>query len=372
LVVGHHPHVVRGFRRLDGVLVAESLGNVVFDSERHETMQSYLFAADLADGLAQHAQNAPLSLDDWFPRPMVGSAASRLLRQVGAQSAPHGVSVIAGPFGAALSWDEPVATSEREVSIDVVVGEDRMAIVDLRSVLADGESVTHVGMNVELATVDVGRDLLYYGGFEDIDVDEDVGETTAWTYGSASEPCHCDVLAGAQSLCSFRDDSNLDEAVVLLRRRVRVEGFATDRPVTDVGLVVWSSAINGGDTNVVARFSGVRGSDETEDQVVVSFDRGDRDWSMAYAPLDLLAAQLELDDPARAMRLSLRSAPPRRGDGVVRFDQIGLVSWGEGDLRVDGDGQNLGWPNTVDFFRVSAAPGTHTLTLVMEQASTVP
>ena len=42
---------------------------------------------------------------------------------------------------------------------------------------------------------------------------------------------------------------------------------------------------------------------QTEDQVVVSFDRGDRDWTMAYAPLDLLAAQLELDSPARAMRV---------------------------------------------------------------------
>ncbi len=371
LVVGHHPHVVRGFRRLDGVLVAESLGNVVFDSERHETMQSYLLATDLVDGQVQHAQIAPLYIEDWFPRPMVGSAASRLIRQVGAVSSPHGVSVTAGPFGAALGWDADVATTEREVSVDVVVGEDRVAVVDLRSVLANGESLAHVRTDVELATVDVGRDLLYYGGFEDIDVDEDVGETTAWTYGTASEPCHCDVLAGAQSLCSFRDDSNLDEAVVTLRRRVRVEGFATDRPVTDVGLVVWSSAINGGETNVVARFSGVRGSDETEDLVAVSFDRGDRDWSMAYASLDLLAAQLELEDPARAMRLLLRSAPPRRGDGVVRFDQVGLVSWGEQDLRIDGGGQTFGWPNSVDFLRVSAAPGTHTLTLSVAQAGPI-
>ncbi len=370
LVVGHHPHVVRGFRHLEGVLVAESLGNVVFDSERHETMQSYLLVTDLADGRVQHAQIAPLYIEDWFPRPMVGSAASRLMRQVGAASAPHGVSVIEGPFGAILGWDSEVFTREREVSIDVVVGEDRVAVVDLRAVLEDGESVTLVRTDVELAAVDVGRDLLYYGGFEDIDVDEDVGETTAWTYGSASDPCHCDVLAGAQSICSFRDDSNLDEAVVTLRRRVRVEGFATDRPVTDVGLVVWSSATNGGETNVVARFSGVRGSDETEDQVVVSFDRGDRDWTMAYAPLDVLAAQLELDAPARAVRVLLRSSPPRRGDGVVRFDEIALVSWGEQDLRIDGVGQTLAWPNTVDFLRVSAAPGTHTLTLSVERAST--
>lgn len=30
---------------------------------------------------------------------------------------------------------------------------------------------------------------------------------------------------------------------------------------------------------------------------------------------------------ARAMRLLLWSAPPRRGDGVVQFDNVGLVGW---------------------------------------------
>ncbi|MFT6144572.1 MAG: hypothetical protein ACJAZO_002546 [Myxococcota bacterium] len=47
---------------------------------------------------------------------------------------------------------------------------------------------------------------------------------------------------------------------------------------------------------------------------------------MAHIFLDLLATQLALDDAARAMRIFLRSAPPRRGDGVVRFDQVGLIT----------------------------------------------
>jgi hypothetical protein len=82
-------------------------------------------------------------------------------------------------------------------------------------------------------------------------VDEDVGETTSWPHGSTSEPCHFDVLEDAQSLCSFCDDHNLEDAVTTLWRRVRAEAFATDRRI----LALWYGLVppQGGEANVVVR-----------------------------------------------------------------------------------------------------------------------
>lgn len=368
LLIGHHPHVVQGFRELDGALIVESLGNLVFDSERHETMQSVLLTAQLDGTELLGADVVPLYIEDYAPRPMVGEAASRLLRQMGGPSLDNGVAVVPVAGGARLEWgDEAPEPTLRELVVPLTVDASRQAVLDLRPWLRNNESLHSVQLGADLATADLGEDLLYYGDFEDLDVDGDIGEVTAWSFGEASEPCHCDVHRGAQAMCSTRSAYNHDEALVLQRRRVRVHGHAGDNPQRDLGVLVWSSAEQAGPARVDIRLSPATGSEETEDQTLIELPEGDRPWAPHYADLDLADRVLPSGDLPGAVRLFLRSEPPRRGDAVVRWDSAAIVSWEESDLRIDGEGLDLRTPNAVDFLRIDAPPGSYDVQLVLSR-----
>lgn len=75
LVVGHHPHLLQGFRLAEGRLVAFSLGNFLFpDSGRPLTRQSGILLVEAAPGRIISARLLPVVLSGAIPRPAPGGA----------------------------------------------------------------------------------------------------------------------------------------------------------------------------------------------------------------------------------------------------------------------------------------------------------
>lgn len=74
LVVGHHPHVLQGFRLAEGRLVAFSLGNFLFpDSGKPLTRQSGILLVEGAPGRISSARLIPVALTGVTPRPVPGA-----------------------------------------------------------------------------------------------------------------------------------------------------------------------------------------------------------------------------------------------------------------------------------------------------------
>lgn len=94
-IIGHHPHVLQGFRVVEetGQLVAWSLGNFIFRSHRGETRMSALLLVDVAeDGRIVGARVEPLFIDDVRPRP-AGDRAAQVLGRLRRLSAPFATHI---------------------------------------------------------------------------------------------------------------------------------------------------------------------------------------------------------------------------------------------------------------------------------------
>lgn len=66
LIVGHHPHVLQGFERYKGALIAYSLGNFLFDSWQQETRESVILSCEIStDGVIKH-EVLPVFISDDF------------------------------------------------------------------------------------------------------------------------------------------------------------------------------------------------------------------------------------------------------------------------------------------------------------------
>lgn len=93
-VIGHHPHVLQGFRyERDTALVAWSLGNFVFRSFRDETRMTAVLFVDIdGEGRIVGARVEPMYIDEVRPRP-ARERADAVLTRIRALSAPFDTSV---------------------------------------------------------------------------------------------------------------------------------------------------------------------------------------------------------------------------------------------------------------------------------------
>jgi poly-gamma-glutamate synthesis protein (capsule biosynthesis protein) len=83
LVLGHHPHVLQGYLRRDGALVAFSLGNFVFARfDRQAANDSAILDVTLSvDGVASLSWR-PVVIVRGLPRPATGEDAERILARL--------------------------------------------------------------------------------------------------------------------------------------------------------------------------------------------------------------------------------------------------------------------------------------------------
>ncbi len=369
LIIGHHPHFVQGFDVDSGVLVAHSLGNFIFDQDRMETMLGLVLQLDLSGPLWRPATGTPIYLEDYRPRPLVGDLAEWILRRVAWSSANYGAQVV--PHNGRVKVSEQASDwrpEERIIELGVEISESGVALVDLRQVLESTESLAFAQAQGSELSAKPGRDLLLFGDFEDVDVDQDDFEVSRWLTGSdARFACVSGAYRGAAGLCMTRDGYNSQDVVVTFRNRIRVEGDSIAQPQKDLTVLAYAQGEGGSRLDVEVEYRASEGELSFGEVRAISTVPGES-WARYWADLDMPD---DTDDPLdresnpRAVKVQLRTLPPNRGQGWVAVDDVALISWQDAqDLST---GFAIETPHPYDYLRIQGTPGTYALTLSAER-----
>jgi poly-gamma-glutamate capsule biosynthesis protein CapA/YwtB (metallophosphatase superfamily) len=82
LVIGHHPHVLHGYRLGERTLIAYSIGNFVFDYFTGRMNDTAILDVTLSADGVESVDWIPVVIQRGFPRPAVGAEIPRILRQL--------------------------------------------------------------------------------------------------------------------------------------------------------------------------------------------------------------------------------------------------------------------------------------------------
>lgn len=368
LIIGHHPHIAQGVGWHRGVLAVHSLGNLAFDQERLETMLALLARVDMAGAAVTQLRLLPVYVEDFQPQIIAGPLADVFLRRIGEFSHAYGGLVY--PYNG-QGWvplvNGVVEAVDRTVSVPITLPAQGEAIVDLRVWADSSESLARATLDSPGAIAQSGRDILLFGDFDDWDLDSARFEATQWDLsGSSIQVSVLNVFRGEGSLMSVRDGDNVQDSVIPFRNRIRVMGDAINEPIKDLTLFGYFSGTNAGAVDIRARYQASVGEREFGEESVFTNGGGTFTWrSFAAAvnmPEDNLGAPGDPTANARAFRLFIRHAPPARGEGIIYFDELAVISWEE---AVDLTGASeLATPHARDFLRVRGQPGEQVLRLV--------
>ncbi|MBM7807973.1 poly-gamma-glutamate synthesis protein (capsule biosynthesis protein) [Geodermatophilus bullaregiensis] len=189
VVVNGHPHVVGGVRLGERALIAETMGNLLFDQRVWPTFLSYLLRVDVRDGRPVLGTVDPLFIDDYLPRPTVGVLADAAARRA-AGLTPGSEARLQAP-GAVFTADDPppAGTAEQEFPAGTVAR------------LAPGWWVQGTARQDADTQVRVGEDLLWTGSFEDMDTDPATAGAHGWSLSPSarvSEAAACSGVVGVE------------------------------------------------------------------------------------------------------------------------------------------------------------------------------
>lgn len=172
VVVNHHPHVTGGLELQDGTLVAWTLGNLVFDQEFWSTFPSYILTVHVTDDGITRAYVDPLLIEGYVPRGVVGKPRTWQLRETAALSSNE--------FSLDHDRLEYVARDETPVQ-----RETRTLDGDGRIYMRNSGWISRVVDGAE--SVELGRDLLPTGTFDDPDIDDERHEGPLWRFSRGAD-----------------------------------------------------------------------------------------------------------------------------------------------------------------------------------------
>lgn len=196
IVICHHPHVLQGAEWYRGHLIVYSLGNFVFDQDFLSTFASAFLRTVWDGNTLLEARFVPVEVAGYKPAPVADAAATRTLRAIAEMSAaraaaargddgairvfPADLGPDTVPAGIRLEHHSAVllrgVPKTHAVSLDVGPGEVAAlpadALVDPRLGLAAGDPGA--------VDLEIGRDLLGWGSFEDQVADGEQAADTHW------------------------------------------------------------------------------------------------------------------------------------------------------------------------------------------------
>ncbi|WP_115865168.1 CapA family protein [Halorussus litoreus] len=302
VVVNHHSHVTGGLELRDGTLVAWSLGNLVFEQELWPTFPSYVLSVHVtADGVTR-AYADPLLLKGYVPKGVVGKPREWQLRET-----------------AALSADD---FSLSGASLEYVTGDETTTRTVTRTLDGDGTIYTrNVGWVTRVVdrekSVELGRDLLPTGTFDDPDVDDERHEGPLWRFSRGADSNGPEFgYDGSGGVRLSRTADNSQRSILTTTERVPVTGPTTllgrYRHETDARLELL-----------------VRWYESTSSSALESVST-DLDRTAGWERIEWSSS---IPENATHVRFYFRLYPPDDGEErAATVDDLRLVEWSEADV----------------------------------------
>lgn len=360
LVLGHHPHILQGMEWYRGRLIVYSLGNFVFDQDFLVTFPSAFLRVVWDSDRVVEARLLPLELVDYRPSPVADDAALSNLARVLDRGLMDSESRRDPVTDAVCAY--PLARDSLSVPAHLVLERHTGRIVaappasEPQTVVVPGDSYLawpkHQLLPARLhATagdstgVEVGRDLLGWGRFEDEVANGHFAGSVHWSLSDGDHETirHGDAPDGASFLRISRTGRNRSVAVVrpvarvpLPRHRLYAEGGAGPSPLDPPAAfsVVGTARLEGGGLpSVRLDLYHFDDTDPTEDPLSVEMGRvelaipavADGTWQPFDVPIP--PEILDADPPVNVVMLYLALAPPASGDSHVDLDELGVVEW---------------------------------------------
>ena len=357
VVVAHHPHVAQGYAFADDVLVAHSLGNLVFDQDRLDTRYGALLSTVFDGAALRSARVDPIHIADYRPTLAVGEPADLALRTWSMSSADD-VVLVPDVSGARIMRREDASRASRSLTATLTPDETGTAYLDLRHLRLPGESLGRVD-GVEPAMVSLGRDLMLLGGMEDLDLDAVDHEATGWSYGSSTMMCPSEARRGSGALCSFRSPAHEGPSSIRFGSRIRVSGDRTNQPNRDLTLLVYEAGVDRGDLAVNVTWTVSQGSRDFGTTEVARLPERTGGWLPHWVTIpdpgvdetldpDVPFSTTPLSEYPRALRVSIGHEPPTFAEGYVVLDDAAVISWMQPSQRSG----RYATPSPFDFVRV--------------------
>lgn len=371
LVIAHHPHVPQGLSWDGDVLVAQSLGNFVFDQDRHDTMLGLVAEIGMKGATVAQADVMPVYLKRYRTLPIAGALADSELRRLAALSREGELTLVPnGARGVVLPRGEAGHVQTRTVDVNVTVNTWGMAVLDVRPLLRPGESLASAELtSTGEGSLAAGRDIFLYGDFEDYDVDDLHNDAYMWELPpEEAHVCQRGARRGAAGLCLTSRSSG--GSMADFDERVRIPVDASGRANRWLTLVGWARGVGAGTARVEVRYEPALGGGTFGDEHVFEHGRGDYDWTYFADDLSLPKEPSSPNDwnSARALRLFAFQSSTSE-EGLFALDDLAVVAW----ETVAEDGPLvLQTPHARDFVRVEAPAGEHTVRLTFRSHSAIP
>lgn len=362
IVVAHHPHTIYGVAVLDhdeGPRFALlSLGNLVFDQDVFETFQSMVAVVDVdrrGDGRFEvsRVRLVPMHVEGYVPKLVAGDWAHRIGRHVGhistylparaagasPESDPDGLrgATVFPSGGRIVVLDDPslaqtVDTAEA-VTVDIADGSGDI----LYGRRGGSDSLARVRTGTP-ATGQLGRDLMHYGDFEDLDTDDEDQEGSLWNQSAARFVQGAHVRSGVGAFVLLRQAGQETAVSTWLKNRV------TFREGCSLTLTGWFAGVDAGRVEIQGRWYVRDERTVISTATILSRDGGSWDW-------ERFSIDLVPPVDAGTFRAYWLQHPPASGEGRVFLDDVQLVQW-EDTLSGLDQGVDVPSPNNWSWLRI--------------------
>jgi hypothetical protein len=362
VVVCHHPHTLYGVATLPGmnppVIAFLSLGNLVFDQDVFETFQSVIAVVDVEtsgpdDHRVVRARLIPFHIEGYIPKLIAGDWAARVGRHVGHISThlpaaanvgdPEdglvGCVVFPSHNRIAICTDpSQYTTSEALEALTVPLANGSSEPMEFTR--RDGADMLAGVRTLGPARIEYGRELMLYGDFEDLDVDDTYHEGDLWNQSSARFVQNSAARRGNGGFVLLRRAGDDGFAATWLKNRVTIRA-GTSHTVTGF----WKGE-NAGRIELLARWY-VRDEREVIATFVILEEPGGTfDWTRFI--VDIVAPPA-----AGTLRIYFRHYPPATGEAALLLDDVAVIEW-EGEANGAGDEVELRTPNDWSWLRFHA------------------
>ncbi|MCK4413486.1 MAG: CapA family protein [Candidatus Eisenbacteria sp.] len=316
-VLNAHPHVLQGFEVYNGVLIAHSLGNFMFDLYYPETMPTIVLRARADKSGILGWTFKPVFIDHYVPVPSSGRPGREILDRMADYSRQLGAWVGVDPMvltgtiflDPADAYPE-VSSTESTAALTLLASD----YVSQPIALAGDGSLSAItalaGVSPSGCEVRWGREVLWFGRFE-----EDEGHHM-WNLNSGGEWLDDVVFyEGAHGLALLRYPEDSDNVITMLEKHLPADASLC------YGINGWMKTENAAGAKFSLRFYNQR---YTWSQIV-TLDAGDpvdgtSDWTWYTADFDPVGG-------AEYFNVRCNLDRPAAGAAHAWFDDLKVVEW---------------------------------------------
>ena len=379
LVISHHPHTAQGYGKIDGVLVAYGLGNFIFDQDRLDTLLSHIFVCDIEDENVTYARGYPIYIENYIPKLLTGDLANRFIRHISEASrngstlneTRYSSDFLVFPYNykeyLALNNNYDTQTINKEINFKI---EDKgYSIIDLRGLVSSDFSLSYIENRDEL-NISIGRDLLWFGSFEDNDIDSDFYENSIWNFDTDVSSSNI-AYKGNSSANIFRDKTHSNNALLYFGRRTRVIGDARNRPNKNLSFLGYFKGKNSRPFEVEMKYYASIGEKEFGNSMLIEESGGTFDWKQIEKtipfPEDINSSTnpyVYLAENPRALKFFIRMQPVEKGEANLYIDDLAIISWEEFFTKKEIE---VSTPHKREFLKIKGDKGEYKLNLVFKR-----